>query len=83
MRGKRHTPDQIVRRLREVEAELNAGLPLAQVLQKLEVSEATFHRWRRLYGGMKSDEMKRLKELEAENLRLKRAVAELTLDKRS
>ena len=81
MKRKRHSPEQIVRKLREVEMELSSGTPIAQVCQKLEVSEQTLHRWRAEYGGMKGDSMKRLKELEEENRRLKRAVADLTLDK--
>lgn len=80
-RRKRHSPDQIINKLREADAWLNAGESLAQVLQKLQVSEATYHRWRAQFGGMKSDAMKRLKELEDENRKLKRAVADLTLDK--
>ncbi len=77
---KRHTPEQIVRKLRDADAMLNAGKELAVVLQTLEVSEATFHRWRNQYGGMKSEEAKRLKQLEDENKRLKEIVADLTLD---
>ena len=79
-RRKRHSPEQIVRKLRDAEAMLSAGQDLAAVLQNLEVSEATFHRWRNQYGGMKSEEAKRLKELEAENQRLKEMVAEQALD---
>ncbi len=69
------------RKLREAEAELNGGSQIGQVCQKLAISEQTFHRWRNQYGGMKSSAAKRLKELEEENRRLKRAVADLTLDK--
>ncbi len=79
--GKRKTPDQIVRLLREAEAELAGGKTVAQVVHKLGVSEQTFYRWRQRYGGMQVDEAKRLKELEAENARLKKLVAELALDK--
>ena len=79
-RRKRHTPEQIVRKLRDADAMLNAGKELAVVLQTLEVSEATFQRWRNQYGGMKSEEAKRLKQLENENKRLKEIVADLTLD---
>ena len=79
-RRKRHSPEQIVRKLRDADAMLNAGKELAVVLQTLEVSEATFHRWRNQYGGMKSEEAKRLKQLEDENKRLKEIVADLTLD---
>ena len=81
-RRKRHGPEQIVRKLREADAMLNAGKDVAAVLQALEVSEATYLRWRNQYGGMKAEEAKRLKELEEENKRLKEIVAELTLDNR-
>jgi putative transposase len=77
----RHTPEQIIPKLRQAEVDLGQGMSIAQVCQKLGVSENTFHRWRAQYGGMKADEAKRLKELEAENVRLKRLVAELALDK--
>jgi putative transposase len=80
-RRKRHSPEQVINKLREADAWLNAGESIAQVLQKLQVSEPTYHRWRTQFGGMKSDAMKRLKELEEENRKLKRAVADLTLDK--
>ena len=80
MKRTRHTPEQIVTKLREAEAMLAAGRTVAQVLQALGVSEATFNRWRSQYGGMKSEEAKRLKELELENARLKKAVADLTID---
>jgi putative transposase len=78
---KRHTPEQIIQKLRQTEADLAAGLTIAQACQKLAVSEQTFHRWRNQYGGMKADEARRLKELEQENARLKKLVAELALDK--
>ena len=78
---KRHSPEQVVLKLREAEAELAQGASLGQVCQKLGVSETTFHRGKNQYGGLKADEAKRLKELEAENARLKRLVAELSLDK--
>ena len=77
----RHSPEQIIRKLRDADGMLSAGKELGQVLQALEVSEATFHRWRNQYGGMKAQEAKRLKELETENSRLRRAVSDLTLDK--
>ena len=79
-RRKRHSPEQIVRKLRDADAMLNAGKDLAAVLQALEVSESTFERWRTQYGGMKAEEAKRLKELEIENRRLKHIVAEQALD---
>jgi transposase-like protein len=78
---KKHTPEQIILKLRTAEADLAAGLTIGQVCQKLAISEPTFHRWRQQYGGMKADDAKRLKELEAENDRLKRLVAQLALDK--
>jgi putative transposase len=81
-RRKRHSPEQSVHKLRDADAMLNAGKDLAAVLQALEVSQATFHRWRNQYGGMKAGEAKRLKELEEENKRLKHIVADLTLDNR-
>ena len=79
-RRKRHTPEQIVRKLRDADAILNTGKELAAVLQSLEVSESTYLRWRNQYGGMKAEEAKRLKELEDENRRLKQLVAEKELD---
>jgi len=79
-RRKRHSPEQIVRKLRDADAMLNAGQDQAAVLQALEISEATLLRWRNQYGGMKSEEAKRLKQLEDENQRLKRLVADQALD---
>ena len=81
MKRKRHSAEQIIRKLRDAEADLAAGLSMAQVCQKLEVSEQTFYRWRSQYGGMKAAEMKRLKELDQENKRLKKIIADLELDK--
>lgn len=81
-RWKRHSPEQVVRKLRDADAMLTAGRDLAAVLQALEVSEQTYHRWRTQYGGMKAEEAVRLKKLEDENRRLKEVVAELTLDNR-
>jgi transposase-like protein len=81
-RRKRHSPEQVVRKLRDGDAMLNAGKDLAAVLQALEISEGTYHRWRAQYGGMKAEEAVRLKKLEDENKRLKEVVAELTLDNR-
>ena len=77
----RYSPEQVITKLRQAEADLAQGLSIAQACQKLGVSEATLHRWRNQYGGLKQDEAKRLKELEAENARLKRLVADLLLDK--
>jgi len=81
MKRKRHSPEQIIAKLREADAILGTGGSIAQVCQRLEVSEATLHRWRHQYGGMKAEEAKRLKELEQENGRLKKLVADLSLDK--
>ena len=81
MKKRRHSPEQIIRKLREAEGLLSVGKTIAEICQQLEVSEQTFHRWRNQYGGMKANEAKRLKELEIENRRLKKAVADLTLDK--
>ena len=81
MRRKRHSPEQIIRKLREAEAMLAAEKTIGQVCQALEVSEQTYHRWRNQYGGMKAEEAKRLKELEVENKRLKKLLAEAELDK--
>mgnify|MGYP001257704936 CR=1 FL=1 len=81
MKRKRHNAEQIVKKLREADAMLASGRSIGQVCQALEVSEQTFHRWRNQYGGMKAGEARRLKELEEENKRLKKVVADLTLDK--
>ena len=81
MKWKRHRPEQIIKKLRDADAMLASGKTIGQVCQALEVSEQTFHRWRNQYGGMKAGQAKRLKELEDENRRLKKVVAELTLDK--
>ena len=77
---KRHTPEQIVRNLRGADAELAAGASIPEVARKLGISEATLHRWRNHYGGMKADAMKHLKELESENARLKKIVADQAVD---
>lgn len=78
---KRHTAAQIIRKLEDADRRLTAGQSVAQVCQALEVSEPTYHRWRNQYGGMKAEEARRLKELEVENTRLKKMVADLMLDK--
>ena len=80
MKRRRHTPEQVVRKLREADRLLGEGMELPEVTKQLEVSEATYHRWRAQYGGMKADDVKRLKELEAENAKLKRIVADQMLD---
>ena len=79
-RRKRHTPEQIVRKLRDAESMLNAGKEVSAILQSLGVSDSTYQRWLKQYGGMKAEEAKRLKELEDENKRLKQLVAEKELD---
>ena len=80
MKKKRHSPEQIVRKLREAEASMAAGSSIGQVCQALEISEPTYHRWKKKYGGLDEDEAKRLKALEEENARLKRLVADKELD---
>jgi hypothetical protein len=79
-RRRRHTPEQIIRKLREGEKQLGQGVELPEVLKYLEITEATWYRWRSQYGGMKSDDAKRLRELERENARLKKLVADQALD---
>ena len=80
MKRTRHSPEQIIAKLREADALLGGGATIGQVCQKLGVAEQTFHRWRNQYGGMKANDAKRLKELERENARLKKVVAEQALD---
>ena len=80
MSRRRHTPEQVVRKLREADRLLGEGLELPEVIKRLEVSEQTYFRWRNQFGGMKAEDVKRLKELEAENARLKRIVADQALD---
>jgi transposase len=80
MKKTRHTPEQIIRMLRQAEAKLAAGSTVPQVAKDLGISEATFHRWKARYSGMSSQEARRLKELEKENARLKRLLAEKELD---
>jgi transposase-like protein len=79
-RRKKHRPEEVVAKLRDADAMLNAGKDLAAVLQALEVSESTLDHWRAQYGGMKCEEAKRLKHLENENRRLKQLVADQALD---
>lgn len=81
MKRTRHTPEQIIAKLREADAMLGSGRSIGQVVQQLGVSEQTYHRWRNQYGGMKASDAKRLKQLEQENTRLKRVVADQALDK--
>jgi transposase-like protein len=80
MARRRHTPEQIVRKLREADRLLAEGKDVAEVARHLEVSEQTYHRWRAQFGGMKADDVRRLKELEVENARLKRIVADKELE---
>jgi len=81
MSRKRYSPEQIIRMLREAEVAMAQGQTVGQVCRTLGIAEQTFYRWRREYGGLKIEQARRLKALEQENARLKRAVAELTLDK--
>lgn len=80
MARKRFSPEQIITMLREAEVLLNQSNPVTEVCRKLGVSEQTYYRWRKEYGGMRVDQAKRLKELEQENARLKKLVADLSLD---
>ena len=80
MTRRRHTPDEIVRKLREADRMLGEGAEVAAVARHLEVSEQTFYRWRNQYGGLKANDAKRLKQLERENARLKRIVADKELE---
>lgn len=80
MSRKRYTVEAIVRMLREAEVELSAGLTVKQVAKKLGINEQTYYRWRKEYGGLRMDQAHRLKELERENARLKKLVAEQALD---
>jgi len=80
MKKTRHSPEQIVRMLRQAEAKLAAGSSITKIARELGISEATFHRWKTRYGTMNSQEAKRLKELEKENARLKKLLAEKELD---
>ena len=81
MPKKRFTAEQIIPKLREAEVELAKGRTVAQVVKRLGVTEQTYYRWRKEYGGLRMDQAKRLKELEKENTRLKKLVAEAELDK--
>jgi putative transposase len=79
MKRRRHTPEQIIRKLREADRLLAEGREVPEVAKQLEISEATYHRWRAQYGGLKAEDVKRLKELETQNARLKRIVADKEL----
>ena len=79
--AKRHKPEEIIAKLRQVEVMTGQGTSMADAIRSIGVTEVTYYRWRSEYGGMKLDQMKRLKELEVENTRLRKAVSDLTLDK--
>ena len=81
MARNRHTSEQIISKLREAEVELAKGTAIAQACKKIGITEQTYYRWRKAYGGLKVDQAKRLKALELENARLKKLVAEAELDK--
>ena len=81
MARKRHTAEEIVSKLRQVDVLTAQGRPVGEAVRAIGVTEVTYYRWRAEYGGLKGDQIKRLRELEAENTRLRRAVSDLTLDK--
>ena len=81
MRKKRHTPEEIISKLRQVDVLVAQGTPVADAIRAIGVTEVTYYRWRQEYGGLKSDQVKRMKALETENQRLRKAIADLTLDK--
>ena len=83
MKQRRHSPEQVIRKLREADRLLAEGKGAGEVCRHLEVSEPTYHRWRNQFGGMKADDVKRLKELERENARLKAIVADQALECRA
>ncbi len=80
MPTKRHTPEQVINKLREAEIGIAQGCTVAEASRQIGVTEQTFYRWRSEYGGLRIDQARRLKQLESENTRLKRAIADLTLD---
>ena len=80
MARQRHTAEQIIGKLREAEVEISKGQTVGQVVKKLGITEQTYYRWRKEYGGLRTDQAKRFKELEQENSKLKRLVANLSLD---
>ena len=80
MAKQRYTPEQIINKLREAEVMLSQGATLSSILKKIGISDVTYYRWRKEYGGMRVDQAKRLKDLEQENSRLKKLVADLSLD---
>ena len=80
MANKSHTPEQVINKLRQAEVAISAGRTVSEASRQIGVTEQTYYRWRNEYGGLRIDQVKRLKQLETENTRLKRAVADLTLD---
>ena len=81
MPRKHHKPEEIVVKLRQVDVLVSQGQNIADVIRQIGVSEVTYYRWRQEFGGLKTDQVKRLKELETENTRLRKAISDLTLDK--
>jgi len=81
MPRKRYKPEEIVTKLRQVDVLVSQGSSVVDAIRQIEISEVTYYRWRQEFGGLKTAQVKRLKELEAENARLRRAIADLTLDK--
>ena len=81
MSRKRHKPEEIVSKLRQVDGLVSQGQTGADAIRSIGITEVTYYRWRQEYGGLKSDQVRRMKELETENQRLRRAIADLTLDK--
>lgn len=81
MPRKKHTPEEIVAKLRQVDVLVSQGTAVADAIRQIGVTEVTYYRWRQEYGGLKLDQVKRLKELELENARLRKAISDLTLDK--
>jgi putative transposase len=81
MARKRHTAEEIVAKLRQVDVLMAQGKPVSDAVRAIAVTEVTYYRWRNEYGGLKGDQVKRMKELESENTRLRRAISDLTLDK--
>ena len=81
MSRKRHKPEEIVSKLRQVDVLVSQGQTVADAIRAIGVTEVTYYRWRQEYGGLKSDQVRRMKELETENQRLRKAIADLTLDK--
>jgi putative transposase len=79
--AKKHKPEEVVAKLRQVDVLTSQGAPIADAIRSIGVTEVTYYRWRNEYGGLKSDQVKRLKDLETENARLRKAISDLTLDK--